>query len=100
VSSSSDGHGRAWSLGTTQGVRLGPAEPPNPDHEHSVSNLDDLVASIDLRTIDLSPGRPRIGIERHFDDALGISRPDDPIDQLLRPPPARGIDGPDLGLGL
>jgi chromosome segregation ATPase len=75
-------------------------EPPTPDHEQSVSDLDDVLASIDLRTIDLSPGRRRTGLERHLDDALGVTRPDDPIDQLLRPPPGRGIDGPDLGFGL
>jgi hypothetical protein len=76
------------------------AEPPTPDQGHSLSDLDDLLASIDLRTIDLSPGRPRTGLKRHLDDAVGITRRDDPLDQLLRPPPGRGIDGPDLGVGL
>src|SRR5581483_1293534 len=56
--------------------------------------------AIDLRTIDLSLHRPRTGLERRLDDALGIRRPDDPTDRLLRPPPGRGIDGPDIGLGL
>ncbi|MDQ1499104.1 MAG: hypothetical protein QOI86_2444 [Actinomycetota bacterium] len=73
---------------------------PAPDHEHSVNDLDAVLESIDLRTMDLYPGRPRTGLERHLDDALGITRPDDPIEMLLRPPPAQGIDGPDLGLGL
>jgi hypothetical protein len=71
----------------------------SPEHERSGSDLYDLLRSIDLRTIDLSPSRPRAGIERHLDDRLGISRADDPLDQLLRPPPGRGVDGPDLGLG-
>jgi conjugative relaxase-like TrwC/TraI family protein len=64
------------------------------------SGLDSALESIDLRTIDLSPARPRTGIERRLGDALGITRPDDPIERLLRPPPGRGVDGPDLGLGL
>jgi hypothetical protein len=75
-------------------------EPPSTDHEHSADDLDAVLESIDLRTTDLSPGRPRTGLERRLDDALGITRRDDPLEMLLRPPPARGIDGPDLGLEL
>jgi hypothetical protein len=71
-----------------------------PDPEPSASGLDSALEQIDLRTIDLSPARPRAGIERRLGDALGITRPDDPIERLLRPPPGRDSDGPDLGLGL
>jgi hypothetical protein len=76
------------------------ADPSTPGREHSTSDLDAALESIDLRTIDLSPARPRNGLERRLGDALGITRLDDPIERLLRPPPGRGIDGPDLGLGL
>ena len=71
-----------------------------PQHELSAGELEALLDAIDLRTIDLSLHRPRTGLERRLDDALGIRRPDDPTDRLLRPPPGRGIDGPDIGLGL
>jgi hypothetical protein len=76
------------------------ANQSTPGPEHSTSDLDAALESIDLRTIDLSPARPRAGIERRLGDALGITRPDDPIEKLLRPPPGRGFDGPDLALGL
>lgn len=76
------------------------AELPTPDRKHSATDLNALLDSIDLRMIDLSPGRPRTCTERHLDDALGITRRDDPVDRLLRPPPGRGVDGPDLGPGL
>jgi chromosome segregation ATPase len=72
----------------------------SPEHEHNASDLNELFRSIDLRTLDLSPSRPRAGIERHLYDTLGISRPDDPMDRLCLPSPARGLDGPDLGMGL
>ena len=61
---------------------------------------DDRAADlgIDLRTIDLSPPRPRAGIERRVREALGIDRPPADLDIALPPLPGRGIDGPDLGL--
>ena len=70
-----------------------------PEHEQKVTDhdLEAALRSIDLRTIDLSPTRPRTGIERHLREALGI-RPSDPIDIPLPPIPGRGLDGPDLGL--
>lgn len=75
-------------------------EPPTPDHEHTVSDHDAVPAWLDLRTIDLSPRRPRTGLERRLDDAFRIRRPGNPGVVPLRPPPGRGIDGPDIGLGL
>ena len=76
------------------------ADPPISSREPSASDLVALVESIDLRTIDLSPGRPRAGIERRLEDAFGMARLDDPVDRLPRPPHGRSIEGPDLGLGL
>jgi len=83
-------------------VRLGDAMAPDapvPDrHQMGVDDaLEAALNSVDLRTIDLSPTRPRAGIERHLREALGI-RPNDPIDVPLPPLPGRGLDGPDLGL--
>lgn len=62
-----------------------PDRPP-PDHEHTASDdgLEAALRSIDLRTIDLSPSRPRSGIERRLRETLGIGQPADPIDI---PPP-------------
>lgn len=67
-----------------------------PDHDLTVTAeaFEAALNSIDPRTIDLSPTRPRAGIEHHLRDALGI-RTNAPIDI---PPPRRGNDGPDLGL--
>jgi hypothetical protein len=75
------------------------AKPPTPGRDDPVIDevLEDTLKSIDLRTIDLSPTRPRTGIERQLREALGIG-PDDPVNLPLPPLPGRGIDGPDLGL--
>jgi conjugative relaxase-like TrwC/TraI family protein len=76
------------------------ADPPATEKEQHPSDVDALLETLDLRTIDLSPARPRTAFQRRLDDAIGLSRPDGSLDRVLRPPPARGIDGPDLGLGL
>jgi hypothetical protein len=74
-------------------------EPAVPDQDQSGIDdaLEAALKSIDLRTIDLSPTRPRAGIEHHLREALGL-RPSDPIHLPLPPLPGRGIDGPELGL--
>src|SRR5205807_3800803 len=91
----------AWEAELT--TRLdGTAKEPDrapPDHERTPSDdgLEPALRSIDLRTIDLSPRRPRTGIERRLRETLGIGQPADPIDIPLPPLPGRGIEGPDLG---
>jgi hypothetical protein len=72
--------------------------PPGHDHTAGDDGLEAALRSIDLRTIDLSPARPRTGIERRLRENLGISPATDPIDIPLPPLPGHGIDGPDLGL--
>ena len=60
-------------------------------------DLDAIIGSIDLRTIDLSPG-PRTGIERAIADALGL--PQNRGAAGIPPPslPDHCLDaGPDLG---
>jgi hypothetical protein len=65
-----------------------------PDHD-----LEALLRSIDLRTIDLSAHRPRTGIERTTREALGLSQRRDGADIALPPLPGHGLDaGPDLSL--
>jgi hypothetical protein len=66
----------------------------------SIPPEDELATAlgIDLRTIDLSPHRPRAGIECRTGEALGIDRPSAEIEIAFPPVPGRGIDGPDLGL--
>ena len=75
------------------------AEPPVREQERHPSDLDALLETLDLRTINLSSARPRTAFERRLDDAIGLPRPDESLDNLLRPP-ARGVEGPDLGLSL
>jgi hypothetical protein len=72
-------------------------------HEQVVAYEDDLDAAfrpIDLRTIDLTPKRPATGIEQRLREVLGIAPPGEPVNFPRPPVPGRGIDGPDLGLGL
>src|SRR5437764_1395025 len=76
------------------------ADPPATEQEQHPSDVDALLETLDLRTIDLSPARPRTAFQRRLGDAIGLPRPDQSLDSLLRPPPERGIDGPDLGLSL
>jgi hypothetical protein len=83
-------------------ARLGEAkhlDPPGPEHDQTATepDLEAALDSIDLRTIDLSPTRPRTGIEHHLREALGIPSAD-PIHLPFPPLSGRGIDGPDLGL--
>jgi hypothetical protein len=68
-------------------------DPAEPDHD-----LEAVLRSIDLRTIDLSAHRPRTGFERDTSKALGLSRRDGA--NIAYPPlPGHGLDtGPDLGL--
>jgi hypothetical protein len=79
----------------------GPHEPETTasghDHAEFDHALEELLQSIDLRTIDLSPRRPRTGIERTASDALGLSWRRDA--DIAHPPlPGHGLDaGPDLG---
>lgn len=75
----------------------------SPEPTRGLTSEDDLDAAsqpIDLRTIDLSPKQPVTGIEQRLREALGIAPPGEPVDVPLPPLPGRGIDGPDLGLGL
>jgi hypothetical protein len=68
-------------------------DPAEPDHD-----LEAVLRSIDLRTIDLSARLPRPGFERDTSKALGLSRRD-AADIALPPLPGHGLDtGPDLGL--
>jgi hypothetical protein len=73
-----------------------------PDHDHAEPNLDleALLRSIDLRTIDLPPRLPRAGTEnRTTSRALGLSNRKEGADITLPPLPSHGLDiGPDLGL--
>ena len=66
-----------------------------PDHAEPDHDLEALLRSIDLRTIDLSAHLPRTGIERTTGDALGLSQRTDGTDIALPPLPSHG---PDLGL--
>ena len=69
------------------------------DQPESDHDLEALVPSIDLRTIDLSRPLPRTGIERTTSKALGPSSPRGGADIALPPLPGHGLDaGPDLGL--
>jgi conjugative relaxase-like TrwC/TraI family protein len=72
---------------------------PAPDHAEADHDLEALLRSIDLRTIDPSP-RPRTGIDhRTTDKALGLTNRRDRADIALPSLPGHGIDaGPDLGL--
>lgn len=71
----------AWEAELT--ARLdGTAKEPDrapPDHERTPSDdgLEAALRPIDLRTIDLSPRRPRTGIERRLRETLGIGQPGD-----------------------
>jgi hypothetical protein len=66
----------------------------DPDHD-----LEVLLRSIDLRTIDLSAHLPGTGIERTTSKALGLSQHRDGANIALPPLPGHGLDaGPDLGL--
>lgn len=68
-------------------------DPAEPDHD-----LEAVLRSIDLRTIDLSAHRPRTAFQRDTSKALGLSRRD-AADIALPPLPGHGLDaGPDLGL--
>jgi conjugative relaxase-like TrwC/TraI family protein len=68
-------------------------DPAEPDHD-----LEAILRSIDLRTIDLSAHRPRTGFERDASKAPALSRRD-AADIALPPLPGHGLDaGPDLGL--
>ncbi|MGH8974756.1 MAG: hypothetical protein ACRD0C_16335, partial [Acidimicrobiia bacterium] len=73
------------------------ATAPGHDHAEPDHDLEALLRSIDLRTIDLSAHLPRTGIERTTSKALGLSQRADGTDIAL--PPLPGLDaGPDLGL--
>ncbi|MGH9039220.1 MAG: hypothetical protein ACRDZ3_03220, partial [Acidimicrobiia bacterium] len=68
---------------------------PGQDHAESDHDLEALLRSVDLRTIDLSAHLPRTGIERSTSKALGLSQRRDGADIAL--PPLPGFAGPDLG---
>jgi conjugative relaxase-like TrwC/TraI family protein len=91
----------AWEadLATSLPGRTNEPEATAPRHNHAESDhdLEALLRSIDLRTIDLSAHLPRTGIERSTSKALGLSQRRDGADIAL--PPLPGVDlGPDLGL--
>jgi hypothetical protein len=68
------------------------------DRAEPDQDLDALLRSIDLRTIDLSAHLPRTGIERTTRVAHGLSQRRDAADIPLPPLPGHGLDpGPDLG---
>jgi hypothetical protein len=92
----------AWEADLAARLAGGTNEPerPVPDHAEPDHDLEALLRSIDLRTIDLSPRQPTSGIEhRTTNKSLGLSIRREGADIALPPPPSHGIDaGPDLGL--
>jgi hypothetical protein len=76
------------------------ARTPDHDHVEPDPDLEALLRSVDLRTIDLPPRGLRAGIEnRTTSKALGLSNHREEADIALSPLPGHGLDmGPDLGL--
>lgn len=58
---------------------------PGHDHAEPDHDLEALLRSIDLRTINLSTHLPRTGIERTTSEALGLSQRRERCRRRLRP---------------